>query len=155
MRRIRTENPEFGEQLRRLGHAAEPIKLLAVEPGETVGSMSVFVFPAPPGETVAAFASRVIAELRTIPGFSDLRRRRVRAAGGQAAELRYVVPYRDGDRLVELQTLQVLLIRRGREYGVTYSGDPETFSKLEPVFRKSIAALRVGQATNSTRTGSR
>jgi hypothetical protein len=48
----------------------------------------------------------------------------------------------------------VLLVRRGREYAVTYSGEPGTFSKFESVFDRSATTLRVDQPTNSTRTGS-
>jgi hypothetical protein len=142
IRAIAKENPEFGKQIRELEHPANPIKLLAV-PRHGGGSINVFVFGAERGETLDAFASRVLEGFRRVPGFRLLRRERVRVAGGPGEELRYVVPYRRGGRALELHTLQVLLLRKGSEYAVTYAGYPETFPKLEPVFRESIATLRV------------
>jgi hypothetical protein len=143
IRAVEAENPEFGKRIRELEHPRNPIKLLAVPP-DAGGSINVFVFRAGRGETVTDFATRVLESLRRVPGFRELDRRRVLVAGGRAEELRYVVPYRLRGKALRLQTLQVLLIRNGREYAVTYAGTPETFSELEPLFRESIATLRVG-----------
>jgi hypothetical protein len=146
-RAIERANPEFGEQLRRLEHPSNPLKLLAFAPGRSAGSISVFVFRAKPRATPDQFARTVSAQLSRVPGFRQLRRVRGRVAGGEAVELWYMLPYRSGTRLVQFQTLQVLLIRGGREYAVTYAGDPETFSANESVFRKSIASLRISPRT--------
>jgi hypothetical protein len=143
IRAVETENPEFGKQIRKLEHPANPMKLLAV-PRRGGGSINVFVFQADRGETSTEFATRVVDSFGAVPGFRLRSRKPVSVAGGRAEELRYVVRYRRRGSAVQLETLQVLMIRNRREYAVTYAGNPEMFSELEPLFRESIATLRVG-----------
>jgi hypothetical protein len=143
MHDLERQNPEFGAQLRLLENPRNPIALLAFAPSGELGSINVFRYLAEAAETPKTFAARVLLTNRRIPGFRVLAQRSVRVGGQAAVELEYVLPYRSRQHVVRFRTLQVLTIRRRREYAVTYAARGDMFARYRPLFRKSIRTLRI------------
>jgi hypothetical protein len=146
-RQIERENPELGSQLRALERPSNPVKLLALAPRSAegdAGSINVFVLARPDAETLPAFERRVLAQHGRVPGYRLLGRRRLHVANGPAAEVLFDLAYVYRGTRHELRTLQILMVRGGREYGVTYSAGPDAWSANRRTFRRSLDSIRIG-----------
>ena len=138
------ENPQLAAIINQVAGANSPVKFLSFDPhvsNRFATNVNVVVSAVPANVTLAALASAITSQLKTLPGLTAISTSMVKLPIGPASRATFQLTVVTNGKKLVVQTLQYAFLRRGRSIVVTFSTTPNQSARRAATFKAIVASI--------------
>ncbi len=139
------ENPQLASIINQVAGANSPVKFLSFDPHVTdrfATNVNVVVSAVPANVTLAALASAIASQLKTLPGLTGaIAMSMVKLPIGPASRAMFQLTVVTNGKKLIVQTLQYAFLRHGQSIVVTFSTTPNQSAARAATFKTIVASI--------------